>query len=278
MVGALDLPRAAIDAWRGEAVRLAGATLNVPGTRRIRLSVVAGNLRMHRLLDRFVRPGATVVDVGANIGYNTVHAARLAGERGRVVAVEPAPDNVAVLRHNVAAARLRNVAIAPVAAGNAAGMHDLFVRGEKSAVNSFYPQSCYAEVTAVLGVPVVRLDDLVAGAADVVKIDVEGAELDVLQGMPRILRTLGAALVVEWHPLLQRLAGYEPDSLPRWLLARGFSLSGVSHTGTRVLAEEQVDRLTSRLLRLQRPVELLALPSRVSRAAGGAVVGGYRPH
>jgi hypothetical protein len=96
--------------------------------------------------------------------------------------------------------------------------------------------------------------------------------------MPRILRTLGAALVVEWHPLLQRLAGFEPDVLPRWLLARGFSLSAVSHTGTQVLAAEQVDRLTTRLLRLERPVELLALPSRASRAPGKAAGAGHRPH
>ena len=75
-------PRTAVDAWRGERVRLAGMTVHVPGTRRERLSVVAGNLRIHRLLDRWVSPGSTVIDVGANIGYNTIRAARRAGPRG----------------------------------------------------------------------------------------------------------------------------------------------------------------------------------------------------
>lgn len=100
MLDALRLPRAAADAWRGEAVRVAGATIEVPGTRRVRLSVVAGDLRIHRLLDRFAFAGATVVDVGANIGYNTIHAARRVGPRGRVVAIEPAPDNLGVLRRD----------------------------------------------------------------------------------------------------------------------------------------------------------------------------------
>ena len=104
-------PRAAVDAWRGERVRLAGMTVHVPGTRRERLSVVAGNLRIHRLLDRWVSPGSTVIDVGANIGYNTIRAARRAGPRGRVVAFEPTPDNLAVLRHNIAASGLTNVVV-----------------------------------------------------------------------------------------------------------------------------------------------------------------------
>jgi FkbM family methyltransferase len=258
MIEAASLSRAAVDAWRGEMVRLSGTTLRVPGTRRIRLSVVAGNLRMHRLLDRFVRPGALVVDVGANIGYNTVHAAQLAGPRGRVVAVEPTPDNLETLRANVAAARLSNVVVKPVAAGAAADLRPLFVRGERSAVNSLFAQSCYAEVTAVLRVPVVPLDDLVDGTADVVKLDVEGAELDVLEGMPRLLRAPRTVLIAEWHPLLQRLAGCAADALPRWLIERGWKLHAASHVGVRELDSDHVPALAKRLERHRKPVELVA--------------------
>jgi FkbM family methyltransferase len=258
MIDALEFPRTAVDAWRGESVRVAGTVLYVPGTRRIRLSVVAGNLRIHRLLDRFVEPGSTVVDVGANIGYNAIHAARRAGPRGRVVALEPTPDNLEVLRRNVAAAGLANVTIEPVAAGSLAAERDLFVRGAKSAVNSLFPTSCYAAVTDVLRVPVVPLDALVAGDVDVVKIDVEGAELDVLEGMPRILGAPGAVLIVEWHPLLQQLAGYAPDALPRWLLARGWRVESASHLSVRPLPAADLPALTARLLELRRPVELVA--------------------
>ena len=254
----LQWPRAAVDAWRGDAVRIAGSTIEVPGTRRVRLSVVAGNLRIHRLLDRFVRPGSTVVDVGANIGYNTIHAARLTGRRGRVVAVEPTRDNLDVLRGNVAAARLANVRVEPVAAGRTAGIRELFVRGDKSAVNSLFPRSCYAFVTDVVRVPVVPLDDLVPGRADLVKIDVEGAELDVLEGMPRLLETAAPVLIVEWHPMLQRLAGYAPDALPRWLLRRGWRVQAASHAAVRPLTEADVAKATARWLELERPVELVA--------------------
>jgi FkbM family methyltransferase len=262
-----EFPRAAVDAWRGETIRLASGAVQVPGTRRIRLSVVAGNLRIHRLLDRFVEPGATVVDVGANIGYNTLHAARRAGARGRVVAVEPAPDNLAVLRRNVAGAGLGNVGIEPVAAGRNRGTCELFLRGAVSAVNILFRESCYAAVTGVIEVPIAPLDELVDGPADVVKIDVEGAELDVLEGMARLLAAPRLVLIVEWHPRLQQLAGYVPDALPRWLLTRGFELHAASHVTVRPLAAAGLAPLTARLERLQRPVELLArrrgLPPRV---------------
>jgi FkbM family methyltransferase len=264
MAGAFVVSQAVFDAWRGETVRLAGAALYVPGPRRIRLSVVAGNLRMQRLLDRLVSPGATVVDVGANIGYNTVHAARLAGPRGRVVAVEPTPDNLEVLRRNVESAELDNVVVEPVAAGREAGVRALFVRGARSAVNSLFADSCYASVTDVLQVAVLPLDELVEGPVDVVKIDVEGAELDVLEGMPRLLRAPPKALIVEWHPLLQAMAGYLPDELPRWLLRRGWRLQAASHTTVRSLGAAELPRLTERLLRLQRPVELVAQRDRLT--------------
>jgi FkbM family methyltransferase len=254
----VETPRALLDAWRGPAIRTDGAVLHVPGTRRIRLSVVAGNLRIRRLLRGTVRPGSVVVDVGANIGYNAVHAARLAGAGGRVIAVEPTPDNLAVLHANVAACGLANVAVEPVAAGRTRAFRELYVRGDTSAVNSLFSESCYAHVTSVLEVRVVPLDDLVTGTADVVKIDVEGAELEVLHGMTRLLREPRTVLIVEWHPLLQQMAGFGPDELPRWLIERGFRLRAVSHTTERPLAAEQVPALTTRLLRRRGPVELLA--------------------
>lgn len=239
-------------------MRVAGASLCIPGPRRIRLAVVGGNLRIHRQIDALASAGATVVDVGANIGYNAVHAARRVGPRGRVVAIEPAPDNVAVLERNVAAARLSNVIVHPVAAGRESGRRKLYLRGETSAVNSLYPESCYAKVTDVVEVPVAPLDDLVEGMADLVKIDVEGAELEVLEGMTRLLGAPKLSLIVEWHPKLQIMAGHDAGALPRWLLARGWNLFTASHVRTRPCTAADVPALTSRLLRKGRSIELVA--------------------
>jgi FkbM family methyltransferase len=239
-------------------VDVAGARLHVPGSLAIRLSIVAGNIRIHRLMDGALHPGATVVDVGAHIGYNTVYAAGRVGPTGRVVAVEPAPDNLQVLRENVVANGLANVDVKGLAAGRSHGTRDFFVRGEISAVNSFFPESVYGRVSDVTRVTVAPLDDLVDGHASLVKIDVEGGELEVLAGMPRLLRAPGVQLIVEWHPLLQQAAGYAADALPRLLLEHRFALQAASHTRIDPLAAGDLPRYVERLRRTGRPAELVA--------------------
>jgi FkbM family methyltransferase len=250
--------RSLVQACAGTRVDLAGASVRVPGPLPIRLSVVAGNIRLHRLIDRLVGPGATVVDVGANIGYNTVYAAQRVGPTGRVIAIEPATDNVRILRDNVTANALGNVAVHMAAAGRAHEQRALFLRGDVSAVNSLFEESVYATVTGVEQVRVVPLDDLVEGEADLVKIDVEGAELDVVAGMERLLRRPAIRLIVEWHPRLQEAAGYAAEALPQALLAHGFSLRAAGHTRVRALAAGDLMAMAARLRRAGRPVELVA--------------------
>lgn len=239
-------------------VHVAGARLRIPGSLKIRLSVVASNIRLHRLIDAAVAPGATVVDVGANIGYNTVYLARRVGARGRVIAIEPAADNVRVLRENVAANALANVVVHAVAAGPTREVRDLFLRGDTSAVNSLFHESVYAAVTGVEKVVVVPLDEIVDDHADFIKIDVEGAELDALEGMTRLLSHPDVTLVVEWHPRLQEAAGHAADALPRFLLRRGFTLRAASHTRVTPLASEGIEAMCARLRQSGRPVELVA--------------------
>ncbi len=250
-------PRRLAQAILGTPVSLAGARVRVPGPLPIRLSVVAGNERVHRLMSRALAAGATAIDVGAHTGYNTVFAARLVGPTGRVVAVEPTPDNGRILQENVRANHLANVEIHIAAAGRTRGSRTLFLRGDHSAVNSLYPTSQYGIVTSSETVDVVPVDEL-APHADLVKIDVEGSELDVLGGMTRLLQSKAIRLIVEWHPRLQIHAGYDVDALPRFLLDGGFSLQMASHLSTRPLARDGIAPAADRLLEAGRPVELFA--------------------
>jgi len=248
-----------LQALAGAPLSIDGLRLVVPGSLAIRMSVLAGNVRMRAVLDAVLRPGATVVDVGANIGVIAACAAMRVGPSGRVVAIEPAEDNLAVLRENVHRNRLEQVTVVAGAAGRRRETRDLYVRGDVSAVNSFFPESCYGSVTSVTHVPVAPVDDLVSGEVALVKIDVEGAELDVLAGMPRLLAQPATRLIVEWHPALQRAAGYEADALPRALLDAGFLVHAVGHLRVRPLLAADVAHLTVHLLRAQRPVELFCV-------------------
>jgi hypothetical protein len=91
-----------------------------------------------------------------------------------------------------------------------------------------------------------------------VKIDVEGAELDVLAGMTRLLRRSTLRLIVEWHPGLQEAAGYAPGALPRLLLEHGFTVHAAWHTHVARLDPGDIDAVAARLHRAGRPVELTA--------------------
>ena len=215
-------------------------------------------MRVQRLMDGILRPGANVIDVGANIGYNAVYAARRVGPTGHVLAIEPAADNLAILRDNIATNSLNNIVVQPVAAGRGPEVRDFFLRGDVSAVNSLFPQSMYGAVTGVEQVRVMPLDDLVDLNPDLVKIDVEGAELEVLAGMRRLLVRSAFPMIVEWHPELQQMAGYRPDALPRVLLDHGFRLHLAWHTHLTTLNASDIDDVASRLRRARRPAELLA--------------------
>jgi FkbM family methyltransferase len=191
---------------------------------------------------------------------NTLYLAARVGPSGQVTAIEPAPDNLAVLRRNLAANHLETVTLQAVAAGRAHERRDFFLRGAVSAVNSLFPESFYAAVSEVARIAVAPLDDLVDPVRPprLVKIDVEGAELDVIAGMTRLLRTPDLRLIVEWHPVLQESAGYAADELPRTLWTAGFDLHAASHTQVRRLAPADLPELIARLRRGRQPVELLA--------------------
>jgi FkbM family methyltransferase len=140
-----------------------------------------------------LRPGGVFWDVGAHAGFLSILGARLAGPGGRVVCFEPVPANVAELRANIDANGFgERVEICELALTDADGTGHMSVE---------------AGITASLGngrgdgleVVLARGDSLDAPAPTVVKIDVEGAECSVLEGMRRLLDEHHPVLIVEIH-------------------------------------------------------------------------------
>jgi FkbM family methyltransferase len=145
-----------------------------------------------RLLRRLVRPGQSVADVGANIGYSGLLFAQAVGPSGRVTCIEPEPDNVAELRRNVEGNRLANVEVVPAAVGASSGTVSL-----RAGINGTVVDDGLGEVQ----VPLRTLDELLADRpVDFVKIDVEGYEGHVLDGAARLLEERRPGLFVEIHP------------------------------------------------------------------------------
>ena len=137
-----------------------------------------------RVFERYCRPGMTVVDVGANLGYYSLLASRLVGSSGRVVALEPNSENCRLLLSSLRLNGSTNVELLPVAADVATGWayYSTHVGSNGGLIDN-------GELLAHPGVvvPTFRLDDLVSERVDFLKMDVEGAEGRVVRGATRLI-------------------------------------------------------------------------------------------
>jgi FkbM family methyltransferase len=132
---------------------------------------------------RTVRAGHVVWDIGANVGFFTLLAARLAGHTGRVIAIEPLPRNLDLLRRHLALNAVVNAAVLAQAVADAPGTA-LFATGASPSMGHLDPKHG-------LAVEVTTIDTLVESGAvpapNVIKMDIEGAESRALAGARQTL-------------------------------------------------------------------------------------------
>lgn len=152
--------------------------------------------------------GDVFLDVGANVGWYSLHVARVAGPEGLVLAVEPSPDNFAFLKENIKLNHLSNVTALNFAAWDRDGELDLILAEtctghtvKRAWANSAKPWSRFSERRVTVRVPARRLDDVLkeqnVTQVDWVKIDVEGAEVEVLRGLQKTLTRFHPRILIE---------------------------------------------------------------------------------
>ncbi len=133
-----------------------------------------------RYLGSVVRPGMTVVDVGANVGFHTVSLARLVGPAGRVYAFEPLEPTLQLLTANLWRHGCANTTVHAAAVLDRTGR--VWIEPDPEGFSGAHLSEQGFEVDAV------RLDDVLGDAVvDVMKIDVEGAEPLVLEGAAELI-------------------------------------------------------------------------------------------
>ena len=154
-----------------------------------------------------VRPGDIFFDVGANVGFFTILGARLVGPTGSVVAFEPQPDNREALLGNVALNAFSNVLVDPRAISNSSGTAVLDWRNLPTAR---LVQDSQQHTDRSVSVDTTSIDDFLLEhpslAPRVIKIDVEGHEIDVIRGMKRTLVNHGPLILCEMHRTNRELA------------------------------------------------------------------------
>jgi FkbM family methyltransferase len=177
---------------------------------------------LQEALVRELGPGMTFFDIGANVGFVTLLAANIVGRSGRVVSFEPVPDNIAAIEGNLALNRIDWVDVHETAIASRSGSASLIV-SDVSAFSRLAHVSVPDGECERIEVAVSSVDELLASGAvpppDVIKIDVEGAELEVIEGMRATLERHRPVLLCEVHDRhvpyveLMQSFGYETINL-----------------------------------------------------------------
>jgi FkbM family methyltransferase len=155
---------------------------------------------VQRCLRQHLAPGGIFLDVGANIGFFSLIGARLAGPHGKVFAIEPVPENTRCIVANAKINGFTNVQVIAAAAGEDDRQGRLFI-ADHSGGATLSVADMPPDLVNTLTVPVFTIDHFVeTGRIDpptFVKIDVEGTEMAVLEGMAGTLGRHRPAIVYE---------------------------------------------------------------------------------
>ncbi|HEY7837268.1 MAG TPA: FkbM family methyltransferase [Terriglobales bacterium] len=181
------------------------------------------DLTHQAVLRQFLAPGDTYIDIGANIGYQSLYASRLVGPDGLVLSFEPNPATYAVLAGHVAINRIQNCRTFPLALDEQAGEATLAHADRHSGSASLRPlgQPAAGSATVAVRTGDQVLKDIVFPGRAFLKIDVEGFEQRVLLGLRDTLARVSAVAVEITPKWLNQLGGNAED-LHAYMRQAGF--------------------------------------------------------
>ncbi len=249
-----------------------GKSVTVSWLEGLRIRLFPGNETSHVLfltglyepneflwLDRFLAPGMTVIDGGANMGLYALYCARRIAPGGLVLAVEPSARELARLEGHVALNRLDNVRVIRQGLAATPGEGRLRIAAEWNAGHNTLGNFGYAETEqiGVEAVPLTTIDKLAdkegLTRVDVVKLDLEGSELAALKGARQTLRRFRPAVLVEATDRTLRHQGASRAALLRQLEDFGYDVCVCDGAGG-LVAETEAGP--------EAPENVIALPSR----------------
>ena len=216
--------------------------------------------RTTQLFKEILQPGMVVIDIGAHVGYYTLIAAKQVSTTGRFYAFEPDQDNHSLLLKNIELNGYDNVTVTNKAVSDRVGRSELFLTNLDSGRHSMYHHGLPERGSVSIDTTTVDsfLESEKWPTVDVVKIDVEGAEVTVLTGMAELLkRSANLKLIIEFNPALLQGGGVAPLDFLEMLASFDWSVHNIEEeTGLSPLAEDDALALVESLLAADSSVNL----------------------
>ena len=157
----------------------------------------------YAFLEQQLKPGMHVIDIGAHIGLFSVVASQLAGKNGKIVCIEPTPGSMAVLNKMLRLNHCENVFPTQAAVSDKEGTATFYISTIEGSNSNSLVKNKSVDEKKPYQVRLVTIDGLVSEFSlhpSIIKIDAEGAELDVLKGGLKTLRSLKPILILGLHP------------------------------------------------------------------------------
>ncbi len=181
-----------------------------------------------KIFKDLLKEGATVVDIGTNIGYYTVIAGKRVGPKGKVFAYEPNRDSFNLLQQNIKINNFKNITPVNIALSDSLGRRVLYF-GDNKCTHSFSDNRKTGRNELV---ETDTLDNSLkkhgSPKIDMIKMDIEGAEILALEGMiETIERSPGLIIFTEFYPKAIRRLGKSPIEFLKKMQGLGFSIFAI---------------------------------------------------
>jgi len=193
------------------------------------------------IFNQIIKPGMVFLDIGTHVGQYTLLASKLVGPDGAVHSFEPDPDTFAHLALNVSMNNLQNVHPVQAALSGKNGWADFYLSSSGyMGTNSLRTPSYHSG--EVCKVRTITLDSYIKenniAKIDVMKLDVEGAEIDILQSSLNILKDMKPLLVVEFNKVADMRFDHSAHGLKDLLTSLGYEILRIDNDGLRQYREE----------------------------------------
>jgi len=197
------------------------------------------------IIKKTVKKGDVVLDIGANIGDNTLIIAKLIGPKGKVYAFEPDPEIFSLLKKNISVNGYDNIIAIQKAVSNKNGKLKLFLSENNRSDHRIYDSHDNRES---IEVGTVKLDSFFRSkiSVNVIIMDIQGAEILALRGMRNLIkRSKRLKLITEFWPIGIRRCGDVPENFLRLIRSYKFSIFNIDEKNmkTRKVADKKLVKM-----------------------------------